>query len=69
METVKRLIENEFELKLEYDQELSFDSLGVVRIIVLIEEEYDVSFDEDVVRLGNFASIRKTSELVIDLMS
>jgi acyl carrier protein len=64
---VKKVVEAEFNLELGLDTEISLDSIGIVKTIVLLEEELGVSFDEDIVRLEHFSSIRKISELISEL--
>ncbi|MWC28985.1 phosphopantetheine-binding protein [Paenibacillus sp. MMS18-CY102] len=64
---VKRVVESEFNLELGSDTEISLDSIAIVKTIVLLEEEFGCSFDEDVVRIEHFSSIRKISQLISEL--
>jgi acyl carrier protein len=64
---VKRVVESEFNLELGMDTEISLDSIGIVKTIVRLEEELEISFDEDIVQLEHFSSIRKISQLISEL--
>ena len=53
---------------IDYDEPLLdgglIDSLGILKLIGFLEEEYQITFDEDAITAESFASINAISRLV-----
>jgi len=56
----KKMYENE---ELELD-ELGINSLSFLKIIVAIEQQFDMEFDDDALEFFNFISLHKLSEYI-----
>ena len=53
---------------IEYEEQLIegglIDSLGILKLISFLEEEYDITFEEDEINAENFASINTITQMV-----
>ena len=46
------------------DRGLSFDSVALIQLIVLLEEHFGIGFEEDELRMESFTDLRSLSALV-----
>lgn len=45
---------------------VGIDSLNVVKIILALEEEFDIEFDDDDINIENFRNLKSIEQLVVE---
>lgn len=70
-EKVKSLLQSQLELEgenIENDESLQenygLDSMGFIQLVVALEQEFHIEFDDEVLMIQNFDTINKIVELV-----
>jgi|GEM_PF-2512831 len=61
---VQQILAQEFNINAEKDENLHFDSLRIVKLIVALEAAFDADLDSDLVTLESFATINSISQLI-----
>lgn len=64
---VKEIVENELETVLDESQDLfdnGLDSLGVLRLLAMFEDEFSIVIPDEEIILENFQTLRNLADMV-----